>query len=357
MAKLLVQESTGAREFELVDLEVNIGRELDNTLRLADPSISRHHAVIRRSPSGYEIEDLQSSNGVLLNGLKVTSGPLQDGDRITLGQMQLTFLDPPQAPGLEANPLGTVRMGTEAMARLRVVTSPEPAPAPPAPEAGAPAAAPAPEAAPPEPGEPVPAPPLPSFLAFLEPYLPSVPDDALPVREAGGGIERGDFFTRLLANLIDYLPALALGLVALVLDQVPFMGCLLGLVQLALGVAYLIIIPLCWMRFGASPGKKIMKLRVVPELDPEGRIDLSEAILRLLGYLVCGIIGGIIMLPVSLMLVGLAGPALGLHVFGILAMRLVSLVAAVVPYLIILGAQRKGLEDIFSKSIVIKVDR
>ena len=45
MAKLLVQESNGAREFELVDLEVQIGRELDNALRLADPSISRHHAV------------------------------------------------------------------------------------------------------------------------------------------------------------------------------------------------------------------------------------------------------------------------------------------------------------------------
>ena len=35
MAKLLVQESSGVREFELVDNEVKVGRELDNTLRLA----------------------------------------------------------------------------------------------------------------------------------------------------------------------------------------------------------------------------------------------------------------------------------------------------------------------------------
>ena len=116
MAKLLVQESNGAREFELVDLEVNIGRELDNTLRLSDPSISRHHAVIRQGPAGYEIQDLQSSNGVLLNGTKVPSAPLHDGDRITLGQMQLTFVDPrPRRPD---NPLGTVRMEPEAMAKL-----------------------------------------------------------------------------------------------------------------------------------------------------------------------------------------------------------------------------------------------
>jgi len=33
MAKLLIQESNGAREFEIVDQEVSIGRELDNALR------------------------------------------------------------------------------------------------------------------------------------------------------------------------------------------------------------------------------------------------------------------------------------------------------------------------------------
>ena len=52
MAKLQVQESGGAREFELVDVEVSIGRELDNALRLPDPSISRHHAVIRQAGAG-----------------------------------------------------------------------------------------------------------------------------------------------------------------------------------------------------------------------------------------------------------------------------------------------------------------
>jgi len=137
MAKLLVQEGNGAREFELVDLEINIGRELDNTLRLPDPSISRHHAVIRLGPAGYEIQDLQSSNGVLLNGSKVASAPLRDGDRITLGQMQLTFVDPKTA-GADSNPLGTVRMDPEAMARIWAGAAPPPVPDPPPPAAGAP---------------------------------------------------------------------------------------------------------------------------------------------------------------------------------------------------------------------------
>jgi predicted component of type VI protein secretion system len=151
MAKLLVQESNGSREFELVDLEVNIGRELDNTLRLSDPSISRHHAVIRLGQDGYEIHDLQSSNGVLLNGNKVPSGPLHDGDRITLGQMQLTFVDPPRPPAGPASPLGTVRMDADALAKLWAGPPPE-----------IPPAQASPQEAPPVPPQVVPAVPLPA---------------------------------------------------------------------------------------------------------------------------------------------------------------------------------------------------
>jgi uncharacterized RDD family membrane protein YckC len=353
MAKLLIQESTGAREFELVDLEVHIGRELDNALRLPDPSISRHHAVLRRGPEGYLIQDLQSSNGVLLNGNRVESAPLHDGDRITLGQMQITFLDPRPPAGTATSPLGTVRMGTEAMAKLRASTVPDaPLEAPPeTPAPAPPASAPGHLSAPPPAAIPAPAP-----LGFLRAYLPAIPDDAQPVLNADGSIERGDFPTRALAALIDYLPVLALGLVGILASQALAFGCILGLLQLALAVAYLVIMPLCWMHYGASPGKKLMKLRVVPESNPAGRIDLPAAILRLLGYLVCGIIGGALMVPIAFAM-AMSGPGLGLHLSGLLALRIISLAVAAVPYLIILGAQRKGLEDIFSKSIVIKVDR
>ena len=84
MAKLLIQESAGVREFEIVDQETHIGRELDNALRVADPSISRHHCVLRRVSAGYEIADLQSSNGVLVNGNSVQSALVKDGDRISV---------------------------------------------------------------------------------------------------------------------------------------------------------------------------------------------------------------------------------------------------------------------------------
>jgi len=153
MAKLLVQDSNGPREFELVDVEVNLGRELDNAIRLPDPSVSRHHAVVRQANGGHEIQDLGSSNGVLVNGNRVERAQLQDGDRITLGQLQLTYVKPParELPG------GTVRMNLEDMAKLQALTTAEiPGPARPA----APVEAALPEAAPvPVPMEPTPAAP------------------------------------------------------------------------------------------------------------------------------------------------------------------------------------------------------
>lgn len=153
MAKLLVQESGAEpREFELVDAEVHIGRELDNALRIPDPSISRHHCVIRKGATGYEVQDLQSSNGVLVNGNRVQASPLKHGDRITLGQIHLTFMDPDagadagatvaiQAMGAE-NPAGTVRMSAEQMAAIHAA-SPKPAPEPAKPPVAPPPVAPA----------------------------------------------------------------------------------------------------------------------------------------------------------------------------------------------------------------------
>ncbi|MBS1784054.1 MAG: FHA domain-containing protein [Acidobacteria bacterium] len=144
MAKLLVQESGAEpREFDLVDAEVHIGRELDNALRIPDPSISRHHCVIRQVGTGYEIQDLQSSNGVLVNGNRVQSSPLKHGDRVTLGQIQITFQDP-QAAGADEgatvaiqaigseNPAGTVRMSADQMAAVKAGIEPKAAPATPA---------------------------------------------------------------------------------------------------------------------------------------------------------------------------------------------------------------------------------
>jgi len=57
-----------------------------------DRTVSRRHAQITYSPTGYQIEDLDSRNGTRLNGNEVVGPtPLKNGDLIELCQVRLTF--------------------------------------------------------------------------------------------------------------------------------------------------------------------------------------------------------------------------------------------------------------------------
>ena len=53
--------------------------------------MSRFHAVVRRERFGWVIEDLESSNGVLVNGVQVDKAELGSGDEVTLGRTRLRF--------------------------------------------------------------------------------------------------------------------------------------------------------------------------------------------------------------------------------------------------------------------------
>jgi pSer/pThr/pTyr-binding forkhead associated (FHA) protein len=99
MAKLLIHESDAVREFEIVDEEIRIGRELDNNVRIADPCVSRHHAVIRRTADGYVVLDQESVNGVTYKEQKVKEALLSDGDQFSLGQIVIIFQDPDSVQG------------------------------------------------------------------------------------------------------------------------------------------------------------------------------------------------------------------------------------------------------------------
>ena len=71
------------------DAPVRIGRGSDNELQLIDDAVSRHHAEVRLDDGHFTVADLNSRNGVFVNGQAVAAGPagraLQDGDEIRLG--------------------------------------------------------------------------------------------------------------------------------------------------------------------------------------------------------------------------------------------------------------------------------
>jgi ABC-type multidrug transport system ATPase subunit len=89
--------SSGLQKIDLRQRqELTIGRSPENDLQLSYPTISRHHASIRRVGSGqeYAIEDLGSSNGTLVNDEVIEPGklhPLLPGSTFRIGPIKLIF--------------------------------------------------------------------------------------------------------------------------------------------------------------------------------------------------------------------------------------------------------------------------
>lgn len=81
--------------FQEIDLPVGtflIGRAQHCQLTIDDPLVSREHARIRVTPNGVSIEDMNSRNGVFVNGKPVHEEVvLADGDRIRIGPQELVF--------------------------------------------------------------------------------------------------------------------------------------------------------------------------------------------------------------------------------------------------------------------------
>ncbi len=104
--QLVISEGKEAgREFVFDQQSVVIGRTPECDVILYDAGVSRRHARIFDEGAGFQIEDLGSSNGTVVNGSKVSKQPLKDGDSIILGPVRFTFAavagDLPAEPSTE----------------------------------------------------------------------------------------------------------------------------------------------------------------------------------------------------------------------------------------------------------------
>ena len=82
-----------------------IGRDAGCDLVLADMTVSRTHAGLRREASGWLLSDAGSTNGTRVNGWRVTSPvPLQAGDHVTFGAMTLVVAERAQRAGVALTP-------------------------------------------------------------------------------------------------------------------------------------------------------------------------------------------------------------------------------------------------------------
>lgn len=69
-----------------------IGRAVDNDMILEAGEVSRHHARLDHTASGFRLTDLGSTNGTKVNGKTIAIGPVSPGDEIAFGTLRLTVV-------------------------------------------------------------------------------------------------------------------------------------------------------------------------------------------------------------------------------------------------------------------------
>ncbi|HJQ25930.1 MAG TPA: adenylate/guanylate cyclase domain-containing protein [Blastocatellia bacterium] len=95
MASKLVVTDTRTNhtfDYQLTRPETRIGRAGDRSdLVLDDGQVSRVHALVRRTPNGYMLVDLDSANGTWVDEQRVKEKPLSDGDTFAISKYTFEF--------------------------------------------------------------------------------------------------------------------------------------------------------------------------------------------------------------------------------------------------------------------------
>jgi len=76
---------------ELTKQRTTLGRSRDCDVQIEDASASRRHAEVRQEGTSYWVVDLDSTNGIEVNGMRTKRAKLQHGDRITIGSTDVSF--------------------------------------------------------------------------------------------------------------------------------------------------------------------------------------------------------------------------------------------------------------------------
>ncbi|MFT3710385.1 MAG: FHA domain-containing protein [Archangium sp.] len=83
------------KEFPCLRTEMKIGRVDDNDIAIDHRSLSRTHCKVVREDSGeWRVIDMQSANGLMVNGESYAQVTLRFGDVIELGHVKLKFVGP-----------------------------------------------------------------------------------------------------------------------------------------------------------------------------------------------------------------------------------------------------------------------
>jgi pSer/pThr/pTyr-binding forkhead associated (FHA) protein len=84
-------DPAGAGWRHRLDRITRIGRGFDNDMVLEDRTVSRNHAEVRFEHGDFHLVDLDSTNGVRVNGRRIKRHVLRPGDRVHFGSVEFAF--------------------------------------------------------------------------------------------------------------------------------------------------------------------------------------------------------------------------------------------------------------------------
>ena len=91
--RLIITGGSRPREMVLVDTLI-VGRDpACDITETNDPLLSRRHAAFTADTGAATVRDLESRNGILVNGAKTKEARLVHGDVVQIGHLQVKFVD------------------------------------------------------------------------------------------------------------------------------------------------------------------------------------------------------------------------------------------------------------------------
>jgi len=94
MPKIILKfEAAVLKEIPMLSSTLTVGRDADNDVQIDHPAVSRHHLRIIHQGDAYFVEDLNSTNGTMVNGKKIIKVGIHDQDAIGIAKHSLVFIE------------------------------------------------------------------------------------------------------------------------------------------------------------------------------------------------------------------------------------------------------------------------
>lgn len=91
MPGVLTISEDGVSQRHVFEQQAVVGRDPDCDVPLASRSVSRRHALLERTATGWSLRDLGSANGTFVSGGRVTEAPLSTGAALRFGEVEAVF--------------------------------------------------------------------------------------------------------------------------------------------------------------------------------------------------------------------------------------------------------------------------